>query len=240
MKNNTTRRYLLWFSLLLNALLLLCIWAGLQRLGGLTYAIFRFQHPEAGLYNHRKDLFEHLPEQPGAVIFLGDSQTAQCEWQELLHPDSVPVLNRGISGDHVAGIRARLDEIVRHKPSKIYLLVGINDLIFGQKPEAIAAVYKEIVATLRSKTPNSELFLQSVLPVNNSVKKIGVDNELIRQLNTQIIQIAKDYALPYLDINAEMMDASGNLSARFTEDGIHLNGLGYVAWKKRILMMNDE
>ncbi len=234
------RRYPFWLSLLLNVFLLLCLWVAVQRLGGWNYALSRLRHDEAGLYKSRKQLFEHMPVQQGAVIFLGDSQTEQCEWREFLQPDSVVVLNRGIVGDYTAGVLARLDEIVRHKPSKIFLLVGINDLIFEKKPEAIALIYRDIVAAIRSKTPDSELFLQSVLPVNNTLKQIGVQNETIRQLNTEIAKIAKDYALPYIDLYSELTDASGNLSPRFTEDGIHLNALGYVAWKKSIIMMNDE
>ena len=124
------RRLLLWISLLLNVFLLLCFWMALQRLGGWNYTLFRLQQDETGLYHSRKQLFERMPTQQGAVIFLGDSQTEQCEWQEFLQLDSVLVLNRGIVGDHVNGVLSRLDEITRHKPSKIFLLVGINDLIF--------------------------------------------------------------------------------------------------------------
>lgn len=230
------RRLLLWISLLLNVFLLLCFWMALQRLGGWNYTLFRLQQDETGLYHSRKQLFERMPAQQGAVIFLGDSQTEQCEWQEFLQLDSVLVLNRGIVGDHVNGVLSRLDEITRHKPSKIFLLVGINDLIFEKKTEAIAIIYRNIVANIRNATPDSELFLQSVLPVNNTLKKTGVENVDIMHLNTKIAQIAKAYALPYLDIYSELTDASGNLSPQFTEDGIHLNALGYLAWKNKILL----
>lgn len=230
------RRLLLWISLLLNVFLLLCFWMALQRLGGWNYTLFRLQHDETGLYHSRKQLFERMPAQQGAVIFLGDSQTEQCEWQEFLQLDSVLVLNRGIVGDHVDGVLSRLDEITRHKPSKIFLLVGINDLIFEKKTESIAITYRNIVANIRNATPDSELFLQSVLPVNNTLKKTGVENVDIIQLNTEIAQIAKAYALPYLDIYSELTDASGNLSPQFTEDGIHLNASGYLAWKNKILL----
>ena len=234
------KRFLLWMSLLANMFLLLCLWVAVQRLGGWNYVLTRLRHDEAGLYKSRKQLFEQMPIQQGAIVFLGDSQTEQCEWQEFLQMDSVVVLNRGIVGDYTAGVLARLDEVLRHKPSKIFLLVGVNDLIFGKKPEAIAPIYRDVIIKIRRQTPDSELFLQSVLPVNNTLKKIGVENETIRQLNTEIARIAKEYAVPYLDLYAGLADADGNLSARFTEDGIHLNAQGYQEWKKIILMMNDE
>ncbi len=231
---------LLIFSLIVNVLLASGIAYMMHRLGGWSYALYRLRSSEAGLYTHRKSLFEKLPERPGAVVMLGDSQTALCEWQELLG-DSVRVLNRGISGDYVDGIFARLDEVLRHKPLKIFLLVGVNDLFFGKKTEDIEVRYREIVQKIRRESPGSELILQSVLPVNGAVRSLPAGNVEIQALNVRIAQIAKDYALPYLDLYSQLTDASGNLSIKFTDDGIHLNGTGYLVWKKQIqLMMNYE
>lgn len=234
------RKFILVISLLLNLLLGAGLLLVVDRLGGWTYALFRLQHDEAGLYHHRVQLFEMMHASPGAVVFLGDSHTEQCEWQELLRPDSIAILNRGIVGDHVQGVLDRLDEVLRHKPRQIYLMIGINDLIFQKKPEAILSVYREIVARIRSKSPNSELFLQSVLPVNNQIKKIGTTNDDIRALNAGIAALARDYALPYIDIFPSLLDAEGNLDPRFTEDGIHLNGVGYAMWKGKVGMIHHS
>lgn len=224
---------LLIFSLIFNVLLASGISYMMHRLGGWSYALYRFRNSEAGLYTHRKTLFEKLPERPGVVMMLGDSQTALCEWQELLG-DSARVLNRGISGDYVDGVWARLDEVLRHKPLKIFLLVGVNDLFFGKKPEAVEARYREIVQKIRRESPDSELILQSVLPLNGGMRSLPAGNAEIQALNARIVQIAKDYALPYVDLYSQLTDASGNLSTRFTDDGIHLNGTGYLVWKKEI------
>lgn len=231
---NKNRR-ILWFSLVLNLLLAAALFFMVNRLGGWAYAWYRLRHDEAGLYHHRVQLFEMMHTSPGAVVFLGDSHTEQCEWQELFRGDSAVILNRGIVGDYVKGVLGRLDEVLRHRPRKIYLMVGVNDLVFKNKPEDIAATYREIVTQIRSKSPDSELFLQSVLPVNNRIKKTGVTNENIRALNTQIAAIAHDYALPYIDLYSDLKDADDNLDQRYTEDGIHLNGVGYAVWKRRIL-----
>lgn len=224
---------LLIFSLIINILLASGIAYIMQRLGGWSYALYRLRSGEAGLYTHRKTLFAKLPERLGAVVMLGDSQTALCEWQELLG-DSVRVLNRGISGDYVDGVWGRLDEVLRHKPLKIFLLIGVNDLFFGNKPEAIESRYREIVQKIRRESPNSELILQSVLPVNGAVRSLPAGNAEIQALNARIAQIAKDYALPYIDLYSQLTDVSGNLSARFTDDGIHLNGTGYIVWREAL------
>jgi lysophospholipase L1-like esterase len=224
---------LLILSLFLNLLLFAAIGFALHRLGGWRYAWLRLQHQTAGLYHHRVQHFERLDEQTGSIIFLGDSQTEQAEWHELFG-DRPAVLNRGVSGDFTRGVLDRLDEVLRHKPLKIFLLIGINDLIFGNDIAEIEVTYRNIVQNIRTQSPDTELFLLSVLPVNNQLRRSGADNQTIEALNARIRQIARDFALPYLDIATPLKDADGQLAAKFSEDGLHLNGLGYAVWKKEI------
>ena len=226
-------KILLYCSLFLNILALGVAGFFIHRLGGWDYAKLRLQPPTEGLYHHKVGHFEKLDERPGCIIFLGDSQTEQAEWHELFG-DAPMVLNRGVSGDFSIGVLDRLPETLRHKPLKIFLLVGVNDLIFGNKVSEIEAVYRSIVHKIRAETPDTELYLQSILPLNNLLRNTGASNEKVMELNGRILQIAHDYALPYLDIATPLKDAEGNLAVKFSEDGLHLNGLGYVVWKKQI------
>lgn len=226
------RRWLV-VSLLANALLLAAGTFALQRLGGWQYALQRLQHSEAGLYQHRRQLFEQLPTQAGAIIFLGDSQTALCEWRELMG-DTLLILNRGIVGDQVDGVTNRLEEILRHQPTKILLLIGVNDLLFGKTNADIELRYRELVKKIRRDCPAALLVLESILPVNNNIKNTGIRNEQIQALNARIAQIARDYTLPFVDIYGPLTDSAGNLARRFTADGLHLNSPGYLVWRRQL------
>lgn len=218
----------LYFSLFLNLVLAGAGCWAIYRLGGWHYAWSRLQGNPGGAYFQRKSHFEQLPDQPGSIIFLGDSQVQQAEWHELFG-DNPAVLNRGISGDYIAGIQERLPEILRHKPRKIFLWVGVNDLIFGKTPAAIEAQYRMLVQEIRSGTPETELYLLNLLPVNNQTRRSGTNNNDIAALNRSIEKVARDFALPYIDLNTLMRDANGNLSTKYSQDGIHLNGHGYLA-----------
>src|SRR5690606_18724659 len=77
-------------------------------------------------YQQRISHFRTLPIKHGEVIFLGNSISDGAEWSELFNSSNV--INRGISGDKTSGILNRIDEIVRRKPSKVFLLIGTNDL----------------------------------------------------------------------------------------------------------------
>lgn len=214
-------------------LLVLGSWA-IQRLGGWRYSLQRLQHDESSLYAHRRQLFEQLPIQPDAIIFLGDSQTALCEWWELCG-DTLPVLNRGIVGEQVNGIQQRLAEILRHRAAKIFLLVGVNDLLFGKSAAEVEIRYRELVSQIRTKAPSTQLVLESILPVNNQIKNVGIQNAQIQDMNVRIAQIAMDFSLPFVDIYSALTDPAGDLAARFTEDGLHLNGAGYAVWKQQLM-----
>lgn len=229
-------RRLLFISLFFNLLLASAIGWALHRLGGWQYAVLRLQHQTAGLYHHRASHFERLDEKPGCFVFLGDSQTEQAEWHEFFGY-SVPVLNRGIAGDFTSGVLARLPEVLRHRPRKIFLQVGVNDLIFGNSVVEIETGYRAIVQKIRTESPDTELFLQSVFPVNNALRRSGADNVRIGELNARISAVAREFALPYLDIAALLQNADGALAEKFSEDGLHLNGLGYAVWKKEIARM---
>lgn len=219
-------------SLLLNLALLSSIGYIVHRLGGLRYMIHRVNNKDiAGVYEHRKEFFAMLPKQKGGIVFLGDSLTEYGQWEELTqHPK---VINRGIAGDTTPNLLRRLDHIVELAPSKIFLMIGINDFLFFERPQ-ILENYKEIVHQLTTQLPNTQLYLQSILPVNPNIRRIEMDNEEVQLLNQSIQQLASDLDLIYIDIHSPLKDANGNLDERYTRDGVHLNGLAYSIWKKEI------
>lgn len=224
---------LLYVSLFFNLLFLVGAGLAVYRLGGWRYALLKLQRESAGLYHHRVEQFERLPEQAGAIVFVGDSQAAGAEWHEWFG-DQPKVLNRGISGDYTAAVTDRIGEILRHKPLKIFLWVGVNDLVFGKKIPEIVGAYHKLVQKIRSESPETELYLLSLAPVNVDQRRSGTTNERIKSMNETIRQIAGDYALPFINLYDPLAAADGNLAEKFSEDGLHLNGLGYLVVKNEL------
>lgn len=233
MKRKNRLKWVLYFSLFCNLVFALLLWWMLLRLGGVRYAFFKFKQDHAGLYQHRKNQFELLPPKPGALVFLGDSQIQEAEWAELLG-DSLPVLNRGIAGDHLEGLQNRLSTVMATHPRKIFLEIGINDLLFGKKIPEIAASYEKTVELIQQSDPSTQIIVHSILPVNNSIKYLGIDNATIRAANVALAQMAARKGLPFVDLYGALSDEQGNLNAVYTEDGLHLNGKAYLIWKTSI------
>jgi hypothetical protein len=83
--------------------------------------------------------------EPGAVVFLGDSITQGWKTLAKVFPD-FKVVNRGIGGDTTRGVLYRLNaDVLALKPAAVVLLIGINDLGLGGKPEDIANNIKTIL-----------------------------------------------------------------------------------------------
>ena len=219
-------------SVLLNLILLGVLWFLIHSLGGFQYVWFKAKNRGiTGQYQHRMDLFQQLPIQPGDIVFLGNSIIEQCEWAELLK--NARVKNRGIAGDGTGGVLERLEEITRGRPAQIFLCIGINDLI-SHPPDRVIRNYEKIVRNILKQTPDTELVLQSILPVNNQVKNLGISNHDVTHINQAIKQLAADHHLHYVDINRLLSDENGRLKTTFTSDGIHINGEAYILWKKAI------
>ena len=95
------------------------------------------QNNSRSTYWHQKQtLFESLATSPEDIVMLGNSITDGGEWAEIL--DNVHVKNRGISGDTTDGVLQRLSSITDGKPSKLFLLIGINDFAQGVSGDSIA------------------------------------------------------------------------------------------------------
>lgn len=198
------------------------------------------------LYQDRISLFAKLPQAANDIIFLGDSIISGAEWSELFN--SPQVKNRGIAGDTVDGLLNRLPQILERRPRKIFIMVGINNLgqkqpVDPQKIETISTTYRHLLTTIRNQSPNTEVFIHSVLPLNQSLlaqartrekksKIVIADSEILR-LNSVLKALAAELKYQYIDLYP-LLAKDNQLSAQYTYDGLHLNGAGYLVWKQAI------
>lgn len=185
------------------------------------------------LYDSRTAYFNQLATVKKPFIFFGDSITQWGDWAELL--GFRPVLNRGIAGDNSFGLLARIEEVIRHQPEKLFILVGTNDINLNGDKAATYVItnYKKIVAAIRSKSPHTKIFIQSILPVNNKLinrQYYKGTNEQILAVNSQLKKMAETGQVTYVDVFSHLLDAQQQLEASYTYDGLHLSGKGYRAW----------
>ena len=225
---------LLYISLVFNALFFGSIVFALLKIGSLRYLFELIKNRGNGIVSLKKSKTSHLktlPIQEGKIVMLGNSITAEGVWHELLQNSDI--INRGVIGDGTSDILERLDPIIAAKPRKIFLLIGVNDLLFTSLSK-IEENYEKIVSRIILETPTTQLYLESVLPIHNDLRRNGMNNEDINALNHAIEQLAKKYALTYIDLNSKLKNTEGSLQTELSLDGIHLNGEGYLILKKNL------
>ncbi|MBP2660181.1 MAG: lysophospholipase L1-like esterase [Firmicutes bacterium] len=171
------------------------------------------------------------------LVFLGDSITDEGEWDKLFPNSSAE--NRGIGGDSTLGLLKRLDQVITLHPSKIFLMIGTNDLCYNRSIKDTLANYNQILAELRVNLPNTQVYVQSVLPFNDTIfPSRGLrTNSNILQLNAGIKKLASQYNYPYIDLVPAFSGLDGRLPAQYTRDGLHLDDSGYQLWRDQLKPM---
>lgn len=185
------------------------------------------------LYYQRASLFDTLGTNPSSIVMLGNSLTHGCEWHELLGNPNV--VNRGINGDITEGIDLRLDGILRGRPAKIFLLCGVNDVSHDLSADSIASAVEAIVGRIKRESPKTKVYLQSLLPINNSFgryKRIFGKEQTIRDINALLEAYAAKNDITWINLYPAFADEKGNLRSDLTNDGLHLLGPGYIIWRE--------
>lgn len=170
---------------------------------------------------------------PGGIVFAGDSITEGFPIHELF-PQGLQLYNRGIGGINSIQLLDNLDaHILNLRPSKVFLLIGTNDIQMGETPEAIADRIVRICAHIREMDTKTMVCVLSVYPTNSTKAlyrhAVGDrDNATICRLNACIRE--KLLSVPeigYIDLHAALRDADGNLAEAYTTDGLHISVEGY-------------
>lgn len=160
----------------------------------------------------------------GGVVLLGDSITCFGRW-DLMFP-TVTTLNFGIAGERSDQLLTRLAPIITVKPSKLFLLIGTNDLAAGAEIEAIVGNVDQLIERIALVLPDCEIYLQTVMP---RAEKFAAR---IRELNTAYAVLAVRRGITLLDLFPLFDDGTGKIRAQVTYDDLHLNGAGYQVWRE--------
>lgn len=178
----------------------------------------------AGYYLLRMDLFAATPLAAGDIVFLGDSLTEGAEWNELF-PD-LPVRDRGISGDTTAGVLQRLGTITSARPAAVFLLIGTNELGPALDPAPSLARQREILARIRRESPDTRVFVQSLLP------RAARFRPAIESYNAALADLGREFGCTFIDLYPAFLAEDGSLRDEFTVDEVHLNTAGYLHWRE--------
>ena len=182
---------------------------------------------------NRDELFKSFPKSKNSIIFLGNSLTQNFELAELFQ--NLSIKNRGIIGDYTSTLYNRLEPIIEEKPEKIFIEIGINDLGINLPNDSLVNNYVKIIDKLQSETPNSKIYIQSIFPVKNDSQYLkSITNPEVNKnvvlVNKELKSICEKKKMTYIDIYSSF-ELEGQMNPKYSIDGVHLNGAGYLLWR---------
>lgn len=175
-------------------------------------------------------------------LFLGDSITDFYDLEKF-YPD-MPVVNSGISGNTTQDILDDMENrVYRYNPSKVFIVIGINDLSRRKSVDEIVDNIKEIVNKIQENRPYCKIYLESVYPVNTTENdKINMStvtenrkNEDIKKINEELKKFSKEEKITYIDMFNLLKDEDDNLKLEYTTEGLHISEKGYEVITKEIM-----
>ena len=170
----------------------------------------------------------------GQIVFIGDSITDLYPLDSYYSDLPLAVYNRGIAGDRTDGVIDRLKvSLYDIAPSKIVLMIGINDINSGRNNDEIISNYTKILAGIKQNLPNTQVFCMSVLSVKKEFEQyfdLTIIIPQIKDLNTKIENLAQNYSYTYLDLFSLTIDQNNYLIDGYSDDSIHLNSNGFNVW----------
>lgn len=199
---------------------------------------FKYQQWVNALAQEAQQVAQQQP--PQLTILLGDSLTQGFPIDLLLPNRSW--LNQGIAGDKSIDLLRRLRILKGIKPDTIFLMIGINDLLYGESEKNILSNYCQIIRHLQISHPTTRIVVQSLLPHASTEanwkerdRLLTVSNQRILHLNQTLEAITYAAHVDYLDLYSLFTNKHGNLSMNLSTDGLHLNYKGYQVWQMGIL-----
>ena len=217
--------------------LLLAFWVGI----GTVWADEPFR-------KHRYDLFKVLPPAEGSIVFVGNSITDMAPWVEMFRSDEatpLPIVNRGNSGTYSTEQSDNLESYLINKPKKFFMMIGTNDIATSGgldfQPTQVLAYVKSIVQRVHKRSPETRVYLYSIL--NNNTSNRPAERWLeTNRLVKAFVDKTNEGWLKYVDIYGLLSDvASGGV---WSYDKLHLTAASYQKWtealRERYLMDDGE
>lgn len=166
-----------------------------------------FEQPRAIILNRAKD----MPN--GGVVIFGDSTVERQRFDNLC---GLPVLNAGIGSAKAQDLLPIVEQVLNLTSPRIVVIgVGANDFsVTAKKPgETFEAAIRTILSSAQ------------VYPI-----VVGVSAETpervphVKKANRFLVQVSAAHRGRFVE----------PIEPELTEDGLHLNKLGLVEWKRRV------
>ena len=221
-----------------------------KSLGDAQYASADGHQPHLSQFEHILTETDHTATREHALryfddaVFVGDSRTeglflyseiahktnaVAYAWRGFTTNDIINTPKFEIDGELLTGIQA----LEANKNfSKVYIMLGVNELSPGGADEYIER-YEKIVACALKANPDARIVIQSIIPTAKwkSDESDYINNRNVADFNAALFEYAEKNGYIWLDVASVLSDSQGNLNPAYDcGDGIHLTDKACDIW----------
>ena len=188
---------------------------------------------DAPFRNHRYDAFKVLPVNSEQIVFIGNSITNMNEWWEAFGDHNV--VNRGVSGAITDEALENIEAIAAGKPKRVFIMMGTNDLGTADicTPEHVLQNVTFMVERLQKVSPDTELYIQSLLPSGHLGSGGTRTPERLQATNEALKAFCEAKGITYIDLWNDLTDVATN-SNGMSYDKLHLTAKAYKIWCDKV------
>lgn len=181
------------------------------------------------------------------ALFIGDSRTegfrlySGVDNATFYCAKSLSALKVARGGSiTVNGTEMNLEQVLSGKKfSKIYISLGLNEM--GRPNiDGYIADYTKIIENIKAKQPGARIFVQALIPVSEKRSAQGgvVNNEQIYWYNVNLMKIAEQTGVKYVNPDMPLVDGTGALKPEASTDGIHLTAKYCKVWAQYLAQIS--
>jgi lysophospholipase L1-like esterase len=172
------------------------------------------------------------PPPKNAILFIGSSTIRL--WSTLAQdfPDH-QVINRGFGGSEVVDVTHFAERIIfPYEPKMIFFRTGGNAIAAGKSPEQVREDFKEFVATVHARLPQTEIVVIS-LSASIARWELAEQNKTVSRLFAEYVKGKP--GLKFVDAYDVSLGPDGKPRPElFADDNLHYNAEGYKLLAARI------
>ncbi|MFH1216135.1 MAG: GDSL-type esterase/lipase family protein [Pseudomonadota bacterium] len=162
------------------------------------------------------------------MVLLGDSLFQFYNWQQRF--PGLLVVNRGIAGETVKGLLARITAELTHIENKdvVMFMIGANNIVM--EDYGFVGDYQSMLTKFRREKPCCRLVVTSLIPF----RLPWLSPDAIFRINNLLRKTAGQWGADYLDIHVRLVAGESGEERCFLEDGVHLSERGYRIWTNEV------
>lgn len=170
-----------------------------------------------------------------AILFAGSSTFRL--WHNIKDDfRGFPIINRGFGGSSLTDVIRYTEEILfPYQPKQVVIYCGENDFAIDNllPVDSVVNRFTTLFGLIRKRLPSTHISFVSMKPSPSRWQL----KEKMQQANRTINEfLERQDNTSYIDVWEAMLNESGLPRPEiFLKDSLHMNGLGYIIWKHKIV-----